>query len=365
MTIERVRKRIREYALNERTAGGDAIDAANRVAATWLVALTKKPDTDPVVRVNAMLLLGELRAKDGRPWPEAAPMLAVAMADPTVAPAVRVAAASGLARHIESARALSTVDPALAQEAGKRLLSVITTPASDRVAGEWLVARAIDMLPVVVPKAGPDVATALTRVLNDGGRPIDVRVRAAAALGASATADSRVDAARVVTSIRGLAIAGLKADRDAAAERSFDREIAGAATPDAQPAFASEFPGGRPGLPGAPADAALPAVKPLVVRRDAWRLATLATAIKPNDGDRGIVSLIAADAKPAAEELAKTLRAVAGRLDASPDAASLTEAIETLERAATAAPAAAASPTGSGAPGGKPPASDPFSAPTN
>jgi hypothetical protein len=77
------------------------------------------------------------------------------------------------------------------------------------------------------------------------------------------------------------------------------------------------------------------------------------------------VSLIAADAKPAAEELAKTLRAVAGRLDASPDAASLTEAIETLERAATAAPAAAASPTGSGAPGGKPPASDPFSAPTN
>jgi hypothetical protein len=358
-TIERVRKRIRDFALNERTAGGDAIEAANKAAAAWLQGLARKADADPVVRVNAMLLVGELRAKDGRPWPAAVSVLAAAVADTSLAPAIRVAAASGLARHVDTARASSSVDPVLVQEAGKRLVAVIAAPpAGDRVASEWIVSRALDMLPVVAPKASPEAAAALIKILDDTARPTDVRVRAAAALGATAVAESRVDATRVLAAVRGLAITALKSDRDAAAERALARQVGGPAAAAAGPTFSMEFSGAGAMVPGvqAAATATLP-IDPLVVRRDAWRLAALATAVKPAEGDRGIASLLAGPAKAAAEELATSLRSAAQTLDASPDADAVKAALESLERLPqpVAAPAAPTTPKpGPAAPATKP-----------
>lgn len=378
-TIERVRRRIRDYALNERTAGGDAVDAANKAAVAWLAMLARQADAEAVVRVNAMLLIGELRAKDGRPWPGAGPVLAAAAADPNLSPAVRVAAAAGLARHVDAARAASAVDPAFVQEAGKRLQSIIAAPppAADRAAGEWLVARALDMLPVVSPKATAEGAAAMVKILDDPNRPPDVRVRAAAALGATATAEARIDAGRAVTAVRGLGLLALKADRDAAAERALARQVGGPAVAAAQPGFGAEFSGANAGLPAAATAGATVPIKPLVARRDAWRLATLANAIKPAEGDRGLASLLPGDRKAAAEELAKALRAAAGSLDSSPDVSSVKDAIESLERVAQPAtapaspvekPASAAKPAPPSATPAAPAPSepnDPFGAPAN
>jgi hypothetical protein len=374
-TIERVRKRIRDFALNERTAEGDAIEAVNTMAAAWLQTLARKADAEPVVRVNAILLVGELRAKDGRPWPAAAPVLAATVADTSLTPAVRVAAASGLARHVDAARASSSVDPAFAQEVGKRLVAVIAAPPTgDRVAGEWLVSRALDMLPVVAAKASPESAAAITKILDDTSRPTDVRVRAAAALGATAVKESRVDPDRALAAVRALAISALKADRDAAAERALARQMGGpVAAAAGGPTSLMEFAAPAP-VPGAPVAAALP-IDPLVVRRDAWRLATLATAVKPGEGDRGIASLVAGPAKAAAEGLATSLRSAAQALEASPDGDAIKAALEGLERlpppaAAPSSPAAAPAPATPGtkpapAPGAAPAASDPFGTPAN
>lgn len=337
--IERIRRRMRDVLLNEKTTEAAALDKAAKTAADWLVAQARNPQAEPVARVNAMLLVGEIRGKDGRPWNGAIGPLATVMGDAALPAGVRVAAAAGLAKHVDAAKAAGTPDPGLAEMATKPLITVIASPASaaDGAAGDWLVSRALDMLPTVAAKSTPEVAAALMAILADGGRPIDVRVRAAAALGATATTTSNIDAGEAVAKIRSLAAEGLKADIASATERALTARISG------QPMMPMAAPGLMPpGFPGAGGEfgAGVPVDDPidsLVVRRDAWRLMKLATAVATADGTAGLASLLADDTAARAKSIAKTLQESAISLDQSPDAAAMKQAFAAIERLGQAA----------------------------
>ena len=367
--IERIRRRMRDMLLNEKTTEAAALDQAAKTSVDWLVAQARNPQADAVVRVNAVLLVGDIRGRDGRPWSGALGPLATVMGDASLPAGVRVAAAAGLAKHIDATKAAGTPDPTLVQAASKPLLAVIASPASaaDGVAGDWLISRALDMLPTVAAKSTPEVAASLVAILADGGRPIDVRVRAAAALGATATAASNIDAGAAVARVRSLATEALKTDITLAAERALTARMSG------QPMMQTVAPGFegamQPGFPGAGGEFGTGGVTvddpidSLVVRRDAWRLMTLATAVATADGAAGLASLLTDDAATRAKKIALVLRESALALEQSPDAGSMKQsltAIEQLGQAAGSRPAAATKPAA--APANEPAVgTDPFS----
>jgi hypothetical protein len=371
--IERVRRRMRDTLLNDKTAEAAALSQAAKTAVEWLAAQARNPQAEAVVRVNAMLLVGEVRGKDGRPWSGAVEPLAAAMSDSKLPAGVRVAAAAGLARHVDAAKAAGAPDPALAQAALKPLLEVIATPVSptDAAAGEWLVARALDMLPTVEAKAAPETAAALTAILREAGHPVDVRVRAAAALGATATPDSKIDVGDAIAKIRSLAAEALKADLAAATERSLTARLSGQPLaapmqPGLEGMQGPVFPGGVGEFGAAPGT--MPPDDPmesLVIRRDAWRLWKLATAVATPDGAAGLAALLDEAAATRAKTVATTLRESATALDESPETATVKEALVAIERLAQAAPPASPrAPNPAAAPAGPAaqPANDPFGA---
>ena len=349
-TIERVRRRIREIVLSD-IADEKAFDDASKTVLDTMASLARNGDAERVVRVNAMLLVGELRTKDNRPLPTAAPVLAAAAGDVRLPLEVRIAAAAGLARHAEAAKAGGDV-AAVAKAVGPALVPMLTgDPTTGPAAAiDWLAGRGLAIMQALGPQAvAKEAVAAAARILGDASRSVDVRVRAAAALGAAATAASGVDAARAVDSVRSVAIAGLEADLAAAERRRMERRVAGG---DGQP-------GAQP--PGTPAEE--PTIPALACRRDAWRLAVCADAIAGAEGGAGLVSLLGNDAA-AAKELAVSLREAAAGLDANPDEQSVLDALEKLGKpVAGAAPAAnrPAAPAAGEQPQDVPPKSDPSS----
>jgi hypothetical protein len=316
-TIERVRRRIHDVFLNEKSLDAAALEAANRIAGAAAIKLAMAPDAVPLARINAMLLVGELRDKDGRPWPQALQPLAAAIADAKLPPAVRIAAATGLARHADAARAAGGEE--FGRVVGPAIDSIIagTTPIQDRAGADWLVSRALEILPAASPQASPTTAATVVKILDDTTRPIDVRVRAAAALGATAGTNSKVDAGRAIATIRGLGISALEADITRAESRALDRALSGPAATAA------------PGQPTAEPSPSEPELESLLIRRDAWRLSQLADAIARTDG-QGLARLLDADAAAAARFAADALRKAAGGLDAAPDLATCKRALDEI-----------------------------------
>jgi hypothetical protein len=309
-TIERVRRRMRDLVLadiSDAKAFGDASQAMLEAVAT----LARNGDAEPVVRVNAMLLVGELRDQAGRPLAAGLAPLGKSAGDVRLPLEVRIAAAAGMARHAEAAKADG--DPsAVAKAVAPAMAAMLSGPPSP--GADWLAGRAL----AIIQSLGPTSATkealaAAGRILGDPGRAVDLRVRAAAALGAAATAGSEVDVGRAVASIRTTAVAGLEADRADVERRRDERSVAG------------EAPGAVPALGGDTE----PTIPKLACRRNAWRLWTCAEAIAGEDGT-GLAKLLAGDAAAAAGRLASALRDAAKALDANPDEQSVTEALERL-----------------------------------
>lgn len=340
-TIERVRRRIRELLLSERDiADAKALDDANRTAAEFMMRLAGDADAKPVVRVNAMLLVGELRGKDGRPWPAAADALAAACANTSLPMAVRIAAAAGLDRHAEAAAGASAA--AFSSKAAPAITAMTAPPkpGNDRVASDWLACRGLAMIATLGPAAQAAVASA-TAILQDASRATDVRVRAAAAIGAAATADSGVEVAKALETIRQVAIAALRADLAEATRFSLDETI----DSDARKA-----------------DVTAAAIPEMACRRNAWRLATLADAVERPGGAAGLAGLRGANAD-AAKALATSLREAAGKLDAEPNAKTVGIVLQSLDGTPQAASPAGGTPASSPAtrPGrdGAPPTEEP------
>lgn len=323
-TIERVRRRIRELLLTD-IADEKSHDAANRVVLDFMEQRARDPKAEPEVRVNAMLLVGELRSRDGKPWPAAATTLAAAAGDTTVPMEVRIAALAGLARHAEGRKAAAGSLPQTAADVVTAILTERIAEANQaggrwRVESDWMAARAASMLPAVTREAPKSTAEGLMTLLQDSRRGFNVRVRAAAALGATAVAASGIDAAKAVDAVRTLAILGIENDLATVDRQRLEdggREAV-VATPD-QPLDGTSNRAGREGVPEQ------------VCRRTAWRLATLADAVLTEDGDSGL-ALLAGDARDPSEKLAVLLRASAAAIDAAPGEKSLTEALVKLGR---------------------------------
>jgi hypothetical protein len=179
----------------------------------------------------------------------------------------------------------------------------------------------------------------LAGIVEDPARATDVRVRAAAALGATANAKSEVNAAKVVEAIRGLAISALEADVMAADRRRFEQQYRGLVSGQQ-----SGFP--QPGGPGPPTDFGMQAggaamdqlaIPEQACRRDAWRLVALADAIAASNGTTGLATLLGNAAGPATQ-LAAALRDGGMAIDQTPDEASVTAALAMLKAPATPAP---------------------------
>jgi len=336
-TIERLRKRLREFLLggiaNEKSA-----EEATKTTASFMETLARQDNVDLVVRVNAMLLLGELQSPDRKPWPPAAVTLGKAVADTALPKAVRIAACVGLARHVEAARGLVEEQQRMASGAVPAIVSVLKEPVSPESAleSDWMTSRCLAMLPLLGPLQ-PATAAEVVRILDDSNRSINVRVRAASTLGAAAGPESQVNALAILQSIGGLAVLSLERDAASADRLLLDRQYGGgvgqpvtgtigALSPD-------EFSGAglSPDLSGQPSVAQL--IPREVCRRAAWRLSALADAILTEDSKRGI-ALLAGDIPPAASTLAQGLRRASNALDERPMEPILRRALADLKAAA-------------------------------
>ncbi|MFM7184396.1 MAG: hypothetical protein ACKO4Z_06450 [Planctomycetota bacterium] len=315
-SIERLRRRIRDVMLSERATDATTLEAANAAAAEWLLGRAVAGDVDPVVAVNETLLVGDLRGPDGKPWPGAASRLTPVAANAGAPLAVRAAAVASLVKHVDAGVTLSA-------DAVNGIQTVaFAPPATADAATDWLASRAISLLPAILPKATAETAAAVGKVLGDAARSVDVRIRAAEALGRTVTEDTKLDATAALAAIRAVAIRGLEEDLTRATDEEFGQSLsAGGAMAMAGPGFAGaefaprpggEFGGFAPGMgfgaPGvAPGMPSAPPVEPTVLEHNAWRLATLASAIQPA-GKAGGISAVAGDASASAKDLAAKLR---------------------------------------------------------
>lgn len=379
--ITQTRQRIRALAL--RDAAKELVDPINGVLSDAMVRQAAA-EADPVVRVNAMLLVGELVGADGKPWPAAAKPLADATANATLPLEVRIAALAGLAKHVSAAVAGA---PELTAIAGPAVAGLVTAPpAGDPVASRWLVAQALRLLPALAPP--PPAIEAASKILADQGAHPDLRVRAAAALGKLSRPEAGVNATAAVDEIRSVAVGGLEAELAAAEQRRLARRLSGGAGlqsglgwrgGEGSLAGAPFPPGGGAPFGGAPVgglggdpglDSGLgeglgmeldeDAVPPLACRRAAWRLHVLAEAIRPGRSGPGLAELLSGDAAAAADDLATTLRQAALDLDAQPDEPTLKLALASIKEAG---PADQQPPGGTKPAAGAAPAASPFEAP--
>ncbi len=372
-SIAAVRQRIPEIALRGATKD-EIAEQVNKALRDGMLRLVGDEKVEPVVRINAMLLVGELESLDRTPWPGSLESVAKAAADANLPVEVRVVAMAGLAKQIA---ATGEKGRAVAAPVVSGLLT--SPPKGDPAAVRWLLSRALEMLPAVAPSA--EAIAAVTKILADEKADTDLRVRAAVALGKLATPEAGIDAAAAIKQVRTLAVAALSADLNAAEERRFFKKISspeamaagmnpavegGFAPPPGRPmplGGAGLFPGGEfSGGEGGGEDGLAEvidedAVPPLACRRDAWRLFVLAEAIRPARSEAGLAALLAEEPAAAAADLASVFRKSALELDANPNEESLKEALAEIKEMAGGGVPATAVPGGAGEPAPTDPAS--------
>ena len=366
-TIASLRKRLREFLLNDITEE-KASDEANRIFLTFMEGLAAKDEEAAVVRINAMLLIGELQTSGSggrKPWPGAVAPLATAAANTELPKEVRIAAAAGLSRQLDAAKASPEALGRIAKEIGPRLVAIVKemAAAGSGPENDWLLSRCLSMLATLGP-AVPDASAEIVKTLDAQQRSFDTRVRAATALAAVAGAGPQSNvqnAAAVIQTIEKLAVACLQQDADAAErlklERLFGGEGGAGMGMSGMPGMSGPMPGsyvppeamgptsgfgspsdmgspsgfgGPGGMPGQPPPEQL--IPTEVCRRAAWRLASLANAILTADEKRGLAALLG-DQKAAAKGLAENLRSAANTLDTNPVDASLLQALADLKPA--------------------------------
>jgi hypothetical protein len=340
--IDRVRRKMidRLCVVDAGAGDGKALGAAMQTVADFMSAVARDRASDPVHRVNAILLVGELRVPGNKPWTPAVAPLAAVFGDDTLPPSVRIAAAAGLARHVEAdpvGRA-ADVGPVLVKVAGSPL------PNVDPVAANWLRSRAFAMLARMGTDAPAGAVAAASAALLDATRPVDDRVRAAATVGACVKAAGDADAGKTVTAIRDLAVSALGATKASADRLALAERLAG-----------GDQAASRPRGPTDGAGDTLDDEPSQVYRRDAWRLATLADALSSPDGSGGLAAVGGAGAA-SIKEIATAFRSAAEQLDAQPDLKTLetvlanVPAVDLGREPAPAAPSGGAKPAGPATP---------------
>jgi hypothetical protein len=325
--LDRVRRKMREILILGITEDR-AFDDASKAVADAALTIAKNSEASRAARVNAMLLVGELRAKDnkdGTVWPAAVSQLAAVAGDATLDPSVRVAAMAGLVRHADVAKRTGG-DRLTEFTKGARpaILAIVAEKPSveQPVVSDWLASRALSILTTVVKSSPKELATTLVGVMNDNSRSLDVRVRAAAALGATVTPKSEIQAVEATNGVTALAVDVLEFDEGILRDRRYEQQMSGGGTGGGS--------GGGGGMmsmrPGMPTGMSMPgmggggvAVPQLVpdqsLRRTAWRLVTLADAMLTEDGKSGVAALVSGDDKVKSQAYAELFRKYALELD--------------------------------------------------
>ena len=323
LIIDRVRRKMREILVVGIT-DDRAFDDASKAVADAAVAIARNPAASTAARVNAMLLVGELRAKDnkdGTVWPAAVTQLAAVAGDATIDPSVRVAAMAGLVRHADVAKRTGGERLAeFAKGARPAILAIVAEqPSADQpLVSDWLASRALSILTAVVKSSPKELAATLAGVMNDKSRSLDVRVRAASALGATVTPKSEIQAVETTNGVTELAVAVLEVDEGILRDRRYEQQMGGGGAGNGggggggmmspRPAM------GMPGMGGG--GVAVPQLVPdQSLRRTAWRLVTLADAVLTEDGKGGVAALLSGDDKAASQAYAELYRKYGLELD--------------------------------------------------
>jgi hypothetical protein len=326
--LDRVRRKMREILILGITEDR-AFDDASKAVADAAVTIAKNSEASRAARVNAMLLVGELRAKDnkdGTVWPAAVSQLAAVAGDATLDPSVRVAAMAGLVRHADVAKRTGG-DRLTEFTKGARpaILAIVAEKPSveQPVVSDWLASRALSILTTVVKSSPKELATTLVGVMNDNSRSLDVRVRAAAALGATVTPKSEIQAVEATNGVTALAVDVLEFDEGILRDRRYEQQMSGGGGAGAgggpmpgRPSMPGMPPGGMsmPGMGGG--GVAVPQLVPdQSLRRTAWRLVTLADAMLTEDGKSGVAALVSGDDKVKSQAYAELFRKYALELD--------------------------------------------------
>ncbi len=322
--LDRVRKKMRDILVVGIT-DDRAFDEASKAVADAAVTIAKNPEASLAARVNAMLLVGELRAKDnkdGTVWPAAVSQLAAVAGDATLDPSVRVAAMAGLVRHADVAkRTGGDRQTEFAKGARPAILAIVAEKPSveQPVVSDWLASRALSILTTVLKSSPKELAATLVGVMNDKDRSLDVRVRAAAALGATATPKSEIQAVEATNGVTELAVAVLEVDEGILRDRRYEQQITGGGGGTGGGGMMPMRPGMPPGMsmPGmGGGGVAVPQLVPdQSLRRTAWRLVTLADALLTEDGKAGVAALLSGDDKAASQSYAELFRKYGLELD--------------------------------------------------
>jgi hypothetical protein len=305
----------------------------------------------------------------GAVWPAAVNQLAAVAGDATLDPSVRVAAMAGLVRHADVAKRTGG-DRLTEFTKGARpaILAIVAEQpsASQPVVSDWLMSRALSILTAVVKSSPKELATTLTGVMNDKSRSLDVRVRAAAALGATVTPKSEIQAVETTNGITELAVAVLEADEGILRDRRYEAQMSGGGSGGGPMGPGRPMmPGMPPGMPtmtgGAGGGVAVTQLIPdQVLRRTAWRLVTLADALLTEDGKSGVAALLSGDDKEASGEYAKLYRQYGLELDEKRSDDVILEALASLRPGDENEAAAAAAGELEGAPEKPADDNDPF-----
>lgn len=194
------------------SARGAVYERLNAILLDMMPAMARG-NFHPAVRLNAVLMLGELnvrtpaRGEDPQPLPDALPVLMALVQDETQIDAVVVGALTGVERHVRygiaDANTRSQVGAAMLKLAGA------TQPSDRSVEGHgWIRSKAIKILGML-QSPGPqgEVAQSLATIIADTNAPLSVRSAAAAAIGKlSLTPQTGLDALAVAKALGQLAL---------------------------------------------------------------------------------------------------------------------------------------------------------------
>lgn len=188
-----------------------------------------KPNYHPVLRYNAILLVGDLRSKEFDninqtpevPYAPATAVLLAALEDPNQSDAVKVGAWIGL---MEQSQLYGVNLGAMAGPEKTKVMGLVVKTLSEKAPPEgrgadahtWMRKRAIDVARNI-GNAGPDgaLANALNTVILDESLPIEMRCNAIAAIGNlnyDAQTAAKLDVAKESAEIGKVALEAVSAD---------------------------------------------------------------------------------------------------------------------------------------------------------
>ena len=163
----------------EKPAQKQVFDKLADLTVAYMTEIAKDVKYHPAARVNAMLAIGEVNS------PKAVDALLATLRDPNQIDAVRVAAMSGLVRLAGLGTQSAMASPATAGPVIERMVRIVSVriPENARADGiRWMRGQAADVLGDL-RSAGSGVPEALLIMLNDKNLPIQLRSKAARALG--------------------------------------------------------------------------------------------------------------------------------------------------------------------------------------